>query len=56
MSEFICYQGHEMGSDRFCPKCGSPVWTLDGKTNNQLRKEERDEWEQEREDEKAGIR
>ena len=41
MSEFACRNGHLMrSSDRVCPECGEPCYTMDGLTSSQLRRKE----------------
>lgn len=41
-SEFACKEGHIMHSrDRYCSICGGRVWTMDGRTNSSLLKEEK---------------
>lgn len=41
MSEFCCVHGHLIPPwEYFCPICGQPIHTMDGKTSRQLQREE----------------
>ena len=50
MSEFACRNGHLMSPGQLsCYICGEPMHTMDGKTDAELRAEERYENEDEEE-------
>jgi len=52
MSEFTCYNGHDMAPSDGpkCKKCGEGVWRMDGFTNAEWKRMERAEDEDGREE------
>ena len=53
MSKFACRKGHLMSSGEWkCKICGEPLYSMDGMSSSQYRRQEREEREHDHDDER----